>query len=131
MLGQVLEMCDLNCRAARRHRTDGFTAVLYRPWLGCTLQAASTAVQGGQLGWAFQRTLYNQPVNDADLVLRWLANGELQHVFIHFLLYRTSVHRVITSSLLLLSHTWVSEAQDSLWHKKEVARISLRRIQAC
>ena len=91
--------------------------------------------QGGQFGWAFQSTLYNQPRErrglGAPLVGERRTATRRQHVFIRFLLYRTSVHRVITSSLLLLSHTWVSEAQDSLWHKKEVARISLRRIQAC
>jgi ribosomal protein L35 len=61
----------------------------------------------------------------------WRTATRRQHVFIRFLLYRTSVNRVITSSLLLLSNTRVSEAQNTLWHEEEVARISLRRIQAC
>jgi len=85
---------------------------------------------------AFQSTLYNQPVHvhgrGLSSPLRWrTATTRRQHVFIRFLLYCTSVHRVISSSLLLLSSTWVSEAQNSLWHEKEVARNRLRRVQAC
>ena len=61
----------------------------------------------------------------------WRRTATRQHVFNRFLPYRTPVNRVIASSLLLLSNAWVSEAQNSLWHKKEVARIGIRRIQAC
>ena len=51
-------------------------------------------------------------------------------VFVRGFLYCTSVYRVITSSLLFLGNARVSEAQNSLGLKKEVARISVRRVQA-
>jgi hypothetical protein len=61
-------------------------------------------------------------------------NGEIttsfDHVFVHALLDRTSVYRLITPSILFLCNAWVSEAQNSLWLEKEVARIGLRRVQA-
>jgi hypothetical protein len=52
------------------------------------------------------------------------------HVRLCGFLDRTSIYRVITSSLLLFRDTRISEAKNSLGLKKEVACISLRRVQA-
>jgi hypothetical protein len=53
-----------------------------------------------------------------------------EHVFIRAFLYRTSIYRVVTSSLLFLCSARISEAQNSLGHEKEVACNSFGRIQA-
>lgn len=129
-------------RLARTHDRNSFLAQIrsdggVRSFLGSLPDGRLADGRGGQLGRRqFQSTLYNQPVHDMRRGLTcWLAKRTAatrrQHVFFRFLLYGTSVHRAITSSLLHFSNTWVSEAQNSLWHKKEVARISLRRVQAC
>lgn len=46
------------------------------------------------------------------------------------LLDRTSIYRVVTSFLLFFRDARISEAEDSLGVKKEVACIGLRRVQA-
>ena len=52
------------------------------------------------------------------------------HVRLRVFLDRTSIYRVVTSSFLLFRDARVPEAENSLGLKKEVACISLRRVQA-
>jgi hypothetical protein len=52
-----------------------------------------------------------------------------EHVRVRCIFDRTSIHRVITSSLLFLSDARISEAENPLGLKKKVACISLRPIQ--
>ena len=52
------------------------------------------------------------------------------HVRLRVFLDRTSIYRVITSSFLFFRDARVSEAENSLWLKKEVACIGLRHVQA-
>jgi hypothetical protein len=53
-----------------------------------------------------------------------------RHVRLRVFLDRTSIYRVITSSLFFFRDARISEAENSLGLKKEVACISLRRVQA-
>ena len=52
------------------------------------------------------------------------------HVRLRVFLDRTSIYRVITSSFLFFRDPRVSETENSLGLEKEVACISLRRVQA-
>lgn len=67
-------------RLARTHDRNSFLVQIRsgecaRSILGSLPDGRLADEQGGQLGWhsAFQSTLYNQPVRDADLFFRWLV----------------------------------------------------------
>jgi hypothetical protein len=55
-------------------------------------------------------------------------NYDFYHVRLCVFLERTSIYRVITSSLLFFRDARISKAENSLGLKKEVACISLRRV---
>lgn len=75
--------------------------------------------------WRNQSGLYNQRSFP-----RPLASTTTHDVRLRAFLDRTSIYRIITSSLLFFRDARVSEAENPLGFKKEVACISLRRIQA-
>jgi hypothetical protein len=86
-----------------------------------TLVCGWLADYGAADAWrmADQSGLYNQPFPQPDHDVRLCV-----------FLDRTSIYRIITSSLLFFRDARVSEAENSLGLKKEVACIGLRRVQA-
>ena len=65
-----------------------------------------------------------------DYIINPRHDPDPDHVRLRVILDRTSIYRVVTSSLLFFRDARVPEAENSLGLKKEVACISLRRVQA-
>ena len=95
-------------RLARTHDRNSFSFQIrsdggVRSILGSLPDGRLADEQGGQLGWAFQSTLYNQPVHDADLVLRWLARLTTVDNMFSFAFFSTARQFIVVSPRLFSS----------------------------
>jgi hypothetical protein len=85
------------------------------------------------LVWLWPITRHRQPTSVDYIIKPFRATDpdhDHNHVRLRVFLDRTSIYRVITSSLLFFRDARVPEAENPLGFKKEVACIGLRHVQA-
>jgi hypothetical protein len=90
----------------------------------------SFLIQGWSMCLSGPIPITRQPTRGGTRVDYIINHFRDHHVRLRVFLDCTSIYRIITSSLLLFRDARLSEAENSLGLKKEVACISLRHVQA-